>query len=91
MHFQKFLLDKIDDVQMQLRNIDTVKLDYNSSKLKFVVNPREKSVNHLSMYGSPMLPAETMAKPSLKLTKKVKEIKTKAVSGIFRVFSFEFF
>lgn len=78
---------------MQLPNIDTVKLDYAPSKVKFVANPREKAVNQLSMYGSAMVPAKSTAKPSInriKLTKRDREIKTQTVSRVFSVcFFFE--
>lgn len=94
MHFQKVLLDKIDEVQMQLQNIDTVKLDYKSDGVKFVANPRQKSVNHLSMYGSATIPAKSTTKSStnrMRLTGNQKEIKAQAVSSSFScMISFEF-
>lgn len=51
-NFPKFLLDKVDGVQMQLQNIDLRKSDYNPSQLKFSAKPLGKQANRLSMYGS---------------------------------------
>lgn len=77
---------------MQLQHIDVGILDYSSSKVKFVANSREKSINDLSMYGSAVVPAKSTARTKQKkVTRKYEEIKTQAVSGTYRVISlFEF-
>lgn len=86
MHFQKVLLEEVDEVEMQLQNIDTGKLDYSLRRVKFVANSRGKSMNDLSMYGSAMVPAKSTPWPNLrKLTKSDPGMKTRMVSGIYYV------
>lgn len=83
----KFVLEKVNEVLMDLESIRQGKLDYRSRATTIEVNTTKKQMNRLCMYGLPPVQKNLAQKRSvsLKLTTKDKKL-SRTVSFIAKFF-----